>query len=79
MTTNHSMYSYELSGEAGNAFAVISFVCGELVESGDFDRANAFMEAAFAARSYDEVLRLATRFIDIKFMWHRRPFPLVMS
>ena len=56
----------QLIGTDGNVFAVITKVRKALIEAGLRDEARTFVDAAFAARSYDEVLRLALAYCEVR-------------
>ncbi|MDJ0464998.1 hypothetical protein [Streptomyces sp. H27-C3] len=55
----------QLSGEDGNVYSVIGRVQGALRKAGHRDAATEFSQAARAAQSYDEVLQLAMRTVDV--------------
>ena len=55
-----------LIGEDGNVFNIIGQVLGALREAGQDALAEAFRERAFAAGSYDEVLRLVMEIVDVE-------------
>jgi len=54
-----------LIGEDGSVFNVIGRVRRSLKNAGQIDRAREFVERAYAATSYDEVLALAMDFVDV--------------
>lgn len=56
----------KLIGEDGNAFAIIGRVSKTLKRAGLYDRAAEFIKRAFAADSYDEVLRLCMDYVEVK-------------
>jgi hypothetical protein len=55
-----------LIGEDGSVFDVIGRVRRALKNAGQIDRAREFVERAFAAKSYDEVLALAMDFVEVR-------------
>lgn len=55
----------QLTGTDGNVFAVIGAVKRALIEAGLRDEARRFVDASFAAGSYDEVLRLALAYCEV--------------
>jgi hypothetical protein len=55
----------KLVGTDGNVFSIIGRVKQALKEAGQEDRAREFVEKAFQARSYDEVLALCTDYVDV--------------
>ena len=55
----------QLSGQDGNVFSIIGRVSGALKKANQSDKAHEFTEKAFAAGSYDEVLRLAMEYCDV--------------
>lgn len=55
----------QLSGEDGNAFAIIGRCSKALKNAGLTVEADSFREKCFAATSYDEVLQLAMRYCDV--------------
>lgn len=56
----------KLVGTDGNVFAVIGKVRDALGRAGLRDEAAEFVERAFAAGSYDEVLRLCMEYCDVE-------------
>lgn len=54
-----------LVGEDGNVFAVIGRVSRALRGAGQADRSREFVERAFAATSYDEVLEMVHDYVDV--------------
>jgi len=54
-----------LTGTDGNVFAIIGTVSRAMKRAGLRDEAAEFCDAAFAARSYDEVLRLCMTTVDV--------------
>ena len=55
----------QLTGEGGNAFAIIGACSKALQRAGLTKEADAFREKCFAAKSYDEVLQLAMQYCDV--------------
>ena len=56
----------KLVGTDGNVFSIIGRVKHALKEAGQEDRAREFVEMAFHAGSYDEVLRLCTDYVEVR-------------
>ena len=56
----------KLVGEDGNVFNIIGRVQRALRGAGQADRAREFVQEAFAAGSYDEVLALCTDYVDVR-------------
>lgn len=56
----------KLVGTDGNVFAVIGRVKQALKKAGQDDRASEFVQKAFAAKSYDEVLALCMDYVDVR-------------
>ncbi len=56
----------KLVGEDGNVFSIIGRVRAALREAGQEDRGREFVERAFHAGSYDEVLRLCTEYVEVE-------------
>jgi len=56
----------KLIGTDGNVFAVIGSVKKALRDAGQPERASEFVQKAFAAKSYDEVLRLCMEFVEVR-------------
>lgn len=56
----------KLVGTDGNVFAIIGRVACALREAGSGDRGREFTSRAFAAHSYDEVLRLCIEYVDVR-------------
>lgn len=55
----------QLSGEDGNAHQIIGLVCRELRRAGHPKAASEFAATAFKSTSYDELLQLAMRTVDV--------------
>ncbi len=55
-----------LLNEDGNVFNVVGCVRRALRNAGQADRAREFVERAFAAKSYDEVLAMLDEYVDIR-------------
>ena len=62
----HPLPVCRLIGTDGNVFAIIGKVQRALREAGLPERAAAFGERAFEARSYDEVLQLCLEFVEVQ-------------
>ena len=56
----------QLTGEDGNVFGVIGRVAKALKRAGHVEGAAEFTAAAFASKSYDEVLRLAMQTVEVQ-------------
>ena len=54
-----------LVGTDGNVFSIIGRVKQVLESAGEEDRAAEFVARAFQARSYDEVLQLCMRYVEV--------------
>jgi len=54
-----------LVGEDGNVMNVIGLVRRALLQAGQQAAAKEFVQRAYTARSYDEVLRLCMEFVDV--------------
>lgn len=54
----------KLVGRDGNVFNVIALVKRALRGAGQPERATEFVQRAFAAKSYDEVLALTFEYVD---------------
>jgi len=61
----HPEIEVQLTGTDGNVFAVIGAVSEALRRAGFEDEAQTFTEAATSCSSYDEVLRLVMRTVDV--------------
>ena len=57
--------SVQLSGTDGNVFAIIGKVSSALKGAGLRDEAKQFCDEAFACESYDAVLRLCMKVVDV--------------
>ena len=55
----------KLTGSNGNVFAVISKVVSALNKAGYADVANKFKAEAFVSKSYDAVLQLCMKYVDV--------------
>ncbi len=55
----------QLTGEDGNAFAIIGRVKRALIQAGEQEGAKEFTEAAFKQESYEDLLRLAMDTVDV--------------
>lgn len=58
--------SVQLSGQDGNVFSIIARVGKALRKGSDPAKEKEFCDKAFRAESYDEVLRLAFEYCDVK-------------
>ena len=56
----------KLAGTDGNVFSVIGRVQRVLKEASQLDRASEFVQRAFRAKSYDEVLALCTDYVEVR-------------
>jgi hypothetical protein len=65
-TTDGRRPACELVGTDGNVFSIIGRVKQALKKAGQEDRAREFVEKAFQAGSYDEVLRLCMEFVEVR-------------
>ena len=55
-----------LTGQDSNVFNIIGIVAGALKKAGQPDNAKEFTDAAFSAGSYDEVLQLCFKYVDVR-------------
>ncbi|MFJ9241001.1 hypothetical protein ACIRJ3_39190 [Streptomyces anulatus] len=55
----------QLSGEDGNVYSVIGLVQKALRRAGHREAATEFSQAALGSQSYDEVVQLAMRTVDV--------------
>lgn len=65
MSRDAGLPACRLVGTDGNVFAVIGAVRRALVAAGQPDRAREFVERAWAAGSYDAVLRHCFEYVDV--------------
>jgi hypothetical protein len=56
----------KLTGTDGNAFSIIGKVSGVLKKAGQADKAKEFTNKAFSAGSYNELLKLASDYVDVQ-------------
>jgi len=56
----------KLVGEDGNVFNIIGKVGRELKRAGFEDEAKQFQAEAFQCKSYDEVLKLVFKYVDVE-------------
>ena len=56
----------KLTGEDGNVFSIIGRVSKALKTAGQAENAEEFTTKAFSADSYQEVLRLAMQYTDVR-------------
>jgi hypothetical protein len=61
----HPHVQVRLTGSDGNAYAIIAKVAAALRREVDADAAATFTTAAFACRSYDELLQLAMTTVEV--------------
>jgi hypothetical protein len=66
MELTHNKPAVQLSGEDGNVFSIISKCARALGKAGYPEIKKEFQEKAFAASSYDAVLRLAMEYCDVE-------------
>ena len=52
--------------EDGNVFNIVGRVRRALRNAGQSDRAREFVDRAFAAKSYDEVLAMLDEYVDVR-------------
>ncbi len=64
-TRDQSYPRVKLTGEDGNAFAIIGRVSNAMIDAGLPDEALAFRMAAFRCKSYDEVLQLCAETVEV--------------
>lgn len=64
METKYPQLEVQLSGEDGNAFAIIGRV-SEAIESVSKEDADKFTQKCFSANSYDEVLQLCMKYVTV--------------
>jgi hypothetical protein len=55
----------QLIGTDGNAFSIIGKVSRALKDAGEPERARRFREEALASPSYDELLALTFKYVDV--------------
>ncbi len=55
----------KLVGQEGNVFNLIGLVRQALIKAGQEDAAKEFVQRAFKARSYHEVLSLCLHYVDV--------------
>jgi hypothetical protein len=63
---SHPNVSVVLTGTDGNVYALIGRVAAALRETVDGASANQFVAAAFGCTSYDDVLRLIMRTVNVR-------------
>lgn len=56
----------QLSERDGNVFSIIARVMRALKEAGQKDRAEKFREKAMKSKSYDDVLQLCFKYVDVE-------------
>ena len=66
MPTKTSKPICKLTGTDGNVFAVIGNVSTALKRGGCKDTVEEFQKKAFSAQSYDEVLRLCHKYVEVQ-------------
>ena len=64
--TNRRKPACKLIGTDGNVFSIIGRVKQSLKKAGQEERTREFVERAFQAKSYDEVLKLCDDYVDIR-------------
>ncbi|WP_282795765.1 hypothetical protein [Streptomyces sp. CC224B] len=64
-TPQHPDVKVQLSGEDGNVYSVIGRIQRALRQAGRGEAATEFVAAARSAGSYDEVIQLAMRTVDV--------------
>jgi len=64
-TTEGRKPACKLVGTDGNVFSIIGRVKHALKQAGQDDRAREFVEKAFRAGSYDEVLQLCMDYVEV--------------
>ena len=57
----------DLRGPNGNVYAVIGLVCERLNQMGERKLAKQLKEEAFEQRSYEDVLKLVQKYVDVEF------------
>lgn len=55
----------QLTGGDGNVFGIIGSVSRELKRAGHRDAATEFVNTAMSSGSYDEVLQLCMKYVDV--------------
>ncbi|MCL6505902.1 MAG: hypothetical protein K6T59_02655 [Bryobacteraceae bacterium] len=65
-TTDGRKPACKLVGTDGNVFSVIGRVKEALKKAGRDDHAREFVEKAFRAGCYDEVLRLCMEYVEVR-------------
>ena len=66
MNVQYPQVTVRLVGTDGNAFALIGAVSRALKNAGERDAAEAFTQSAFAAKSYDALLQLICRTVEVE-------------
>jgi hypothetical protein len=56
----------QVGGTDGNVFSIIGRVKQALKKADQEDRAREFVEKAFRAKSYNEILALCTEYVDVR-------------
>lgn len=56
----------KLSGEDGNVFSIIGRISRALKKAGQREKADEFYKKCFNSKSYDEVLRLAMKYVEVE-------------
>ena len=59
-------HKLELEGEGGNVFAIIGNVVRTLKTFGLFAEANEFRARAMDAKSYEEVLKIVSEYVNVE-------------
>ena len=65
MSSRPAKPACKLIGTDGNVFSIIGRVRRSLVEAGQEDRAREFVERAYRAESYEEVLVLCLEYVEV--------------
>lgn len=56
-----------LNGQSGNVYTIIGIIQKSLNDAGQKRQAKKFVEQAFAAKSYKNVLKLAEKYCTVKY------------
>ena len=66
MPTKTSKPICKLTGTDGNVFAIIGNVSTALRRGGQIDKVEEFQKKAFSAHSYNEVLQLCHKYVEVQ-------------